>query len=43
MRLNSARFSRVKSPLILSSVDKWLTKKCIKKIKSLKFSDLIKK
>ena len=41
MRLNSPRFSRVKSRLILSSVDKWLTKKCIKKIKSLKISDLI--
>lgn len=41
MRLNSPRFSRVKSRLILSSVDKWLTKNCIKKIKSLIFSDLI--
>jgi hypothetical protein len=42
MRLNSSRFSRVKWRLILSSVDKWLTKNCIKKIKSLIFSDLIK-
>lgn len=42
MRPNSSRFSRVKWRLILSSVDKWLTKNCIKKIKSLKISDLIK-
>ncbi len=42
MRPNSSRFSRVKWRLILSSVDKWLTKNCIKKIKSLIFSDLIK-
>ena len=42
MRPNSTRFRRVKSRLILSSVDKWLTKNCIKKIKSLVFSDLIK-
>lgn len=41
MRPDSARFSRVKSRLILNSVDKWLTKNCIKKIKSLIFSDLI--
>ena len=31
MRPNSPRFSSVKSRLILSSVDKWLTKICIKK------------
>lgn len=31
MRPNSPRFSRVKSGLILSSVDKWLTKICMKK------------
>lgn len=42
MRLNSPQFRRVKSRLILCSVDKWLTKSYIKKIKSLKISDLIK-
>lgn len=40
MRPNSPRFSRVKSRLILSSVDKWLTKICIKKTVSVENQSL---
>lgn len=40
MRPNSLRFSSVKSRLILSSVDKWLTKICIKKPQELKINHL---
>lgn len=40
MRPNSPRFSRVKSRLILSSVDKWLTKICIKKTVSIENQSL---